>query len=124
MKLFTIEQANELLPRVRKILETVRRLYEISDKFREAAGAAAAASQFGGGMEGGSYYVETLYKIGKHTTELHELGVQLKDHRRGLVDFPYMRSDRIVLLCWQLGEPEQIEWWHEVETGFAGRKPV
>jgi hypothetical protein len=35
-----------------------------------------------------------------------------------------MRDGRVVLLCWQLGEAEQIEWWHEVEDGFAGRQPL
>jgi hypothetical protein len=75
-------------------------------------------------MAGGSAYVKTLYEIGKLTTELHELGVQLKDYSRGLIDFPSMKNGRVVLLCWQLGEGDRIEWWHEVEDGFAGRKPL
>jgi hypothetical protein len=41
-----------------------------------------------------------------------------------LIDFPAMRDGRVVLLCWQLGEGEKIEWWHEVEEGFAGRQPL
>ena len=45
-------------------------------------------------MEGGSRYVKALYNIGKVTTELHELGVQLKDYSRGLVDFPSRRAGR------------------------------
>jgi len=91
---------------------------------REDAKAAAAASEFGGGMEGGSGYVRLLYKVGKITTEIHDAGVQLKDYERGLIDFPSMRDDRIVLLCWQLGEGEEIEWWHETDAGFAGRQPL
>jgi len=75
-------------------------------------------------MVGGSEYVEALYNVGKLTTELNDEGVQLKDYTRGLIDFPSMRDSRVVLLCWQLGEPERIEWWHEVEAGFAGRQPL
>ncbi len=75
-------------------------------------------------MESGSVYVKCLYEIGKLTTEFHELGIQLKDYSRGLIDFPSMRDGHVVLLCWQLGEDEQIEWWHEVEAGFAGRQPI
>ena len=75
-------------------------------------------------MEGGSGYVRSLYKVGKITTEIHEAGVQLKDYDRGLIDFPSMRDGRLVLLCWQLGEGDEIEWWHEVDTGFAGRQPI
>lgn len=124
MKTFTVEEANELIPSVRDRLIKIQKLYERLGSLRESAKAAATASEFGGGMEGGSRYVKSLYEIGKHTTDLHEMGVQLKDYSRGLIDFPSMRDGRVVLLCWQLGEPDRIEWWHEVETGFAGRKPL
>ena len=71
-----------------------------------------------------SCYVQSLYEIGKITTELHELGIELKDYTRGLIDFPSMRENRIVLLCWQLGEGDKIEFWHEIEGGFEGRQPL
>lgn len=124
MKTFTLEEANALLPSVRARLERIQRLYARLGEFRESAKAAAIASEFGGGMQGGPAYVKALYEVGKLTTELHDLGVQLKDYSRGLIDFPCMREDRVVLLCWQLGEGDEIEWWHEVEAGFAGRQPL
>lgn len=124
MKLFSVEEANGLLPRIRMKLQMIRRDYEVVDGFRETARAAAAASESGGGMAGGSRYVQALYDIGKLTTEITEAGVQLKDYKRGLIDFPSMRDGRIVLLCWQLGDPDQIEWFHDVEAGFAGRQPL
>ena len=49
---------------------------------------------------------------------------ELKDYGRGLIDFPSLREGRVVLLCWQMGEGDQLEWWHEVEAGFAGRQPL
>ncbi len=122
MKLFTLEEANALLPEIRKKLQRIQRLYAEVGEMREQASAAAAASQFGGGMEGGSGYVHSLYEIGKITTEINAAGVQLKDYTRGLIDFPSQRGDRIVLLCWHLGEGDEIEWWHDTDAGFAGRQ--
>lgn len=124
MKLFTVQEANALLPRIRLKLEMIRRLYEHVGSYRESARAAAAASNRGGGMPGGSKYVKYLYEIGKLTTEINDAGVQLKDYQRGLIDFPSMMDGRVVLLCWQLGEPDKIEWWHDTDTGFAGRQPL
>ena len=124
MKLFTLDEANQALTGVVPRLYKIKRLYARIDELRGSAAAAAAASNFGGGMAGGSDYVESLYNVGKLTTELNDEGVQLKDYARGLIDFPCMRDGRVVLLCWALGEPERIEWWHEVEAGFAGRQPI
>ena len=124
MKLFTVEEANELLPVIRPKLERIKRNYAQTTSLRESVKAAAfaAVESGGGGLKSGTHYVKSLYDIGKLTTELQDLGVQLKDYSRGLIDFPTMRGGKLVLLCWQLGEAEQIEWWHETEAGFAGRK--
>ncbi len=122
MKLFTVEEANDLIPELRPKLERIRSLYARIGEMRDAAQSAAAASEHGGGMEGGSGYVRALYEVGKLTTEIHTMGVQLKDYTRGLIDFPSRKEGRIVLLCWQLGEDDQVEWWHETDAGFAGRQ--
>ncbi|HVE59798.1 MAG TPA: DUF2203 domain-containing protein [Pyrinomonadaceae bacterium] len=125
MKVFTLSEANELLRIVAPKLQEIKGYYSSVAEFRESAHSAAVSAELGGGgMEGGSNYVRVLYELGKLTTELHELGVQLKDYTRGLIDFPCMRDGRVILLCWQLGEGEEIEWWHEVEDGFAGRQPL
>ncbi|CAN5516994.1 MAG: DUF2203 domain-containing protein [Pyrinomonadaceae bacterium] len=122
MKLFTITEANEILPGVSADLTTIQKLYAKLELYRDSARAAAGKSEAGGGMRGGSNYVKALYEIGKMTTALNDLGVQLKDYSKGLIDFPCMREGRVVLLCWQLGEGEKIKWWHELETGFGGRQ--
>lgn len=124
MKLFTVEEANDLIPTVRQNLQKIRMLYEKIAVYRDLVKAAASAESGGGGMESGSNYVKILYQIGKLTTEIGEIGVQIKDYSRGLIDFPCWRDGRVVLLCWQLGEGDEIEWWHEVEAGFAGRQPL
>lgn len=124
MKLFTIDEANSLLPHIAPKLGLIKKLYARLDSMKPEAREAAGASNFGGGMAGGTTYVNTLYQVGKLTSELFNLGVELKDYDRGLIDFPSMRGGRVVLLCWQLGEPESIEWWHETDGGFGGRKPI
>ena len=67
----------------------------------------------------------TLSEVRPLVDQLHELGVQVKDLDRGLIDFParHPQTGDTVLLCWELGEPE-VAYWHELETGFAGRKPL
>jgi hypothetical protein len=124
MRLFTIDEANELIPLLRPKLEQIRAQYASLAVYRDSAKLAAeAANEFGGGgMAGGSAYVTRLYEVGKIATELHELGIQLKDYSRGLIDFPSLRDGRVVLLCWQLDDQDELEWWHEIESGFAGRQ--
>ena len=55
--------------------------------------------------------------------EMDAIGVQVKDLDIGLLDFPCAVDDEIVLLCWKYGE-EKIEFWHGMEEGFKGRKPI
>jgi hypothetical protein len=125
MKVFSVEEANALLPTVRRILEPIRRTHRRLLAYREAAQRAAeGAEQGGGGMPGGAKYVRSLIELASRTGELEALGVQLKDYERGLIDFPSLRDGRVVLLCWHLGEGDQVEWWHDVDAGFAGRQPL
>ena len=124
MKLFTVQEANDVLPSVIPKLLDIREYYAMIEVMRDEARTAAAASKFGGGMVGGTGYVTALYQVGKLTTELGAIGIELKDYTRGLIDFPSMRNDRVVLLCWQIGDGDEIGWWHETDAGFAGRKPL
>jgi hypothetical protein len=125
MKIFTIQEANALLPNVRTIAGKIQRAHRTLSKFRdEARKAAEAAEQGGGGMTDGVAYALVLTELTMEIAELEALGVQLKDFERGLVDFPSLREGRVVLLCWQLGEGDELEWWHDVDAGFAGRTPL
>lgn len=51
------------------------------------------------------------------------LGGEVKDVEIGLVDFPSRRRGEEILLCWRLGE-KQVGYWHSVEGGYAGRRPI
>ena len=128
---FTPEEANELLPQVRVAAETLvehrRALVEATAKRAELATRIAG--------NGGDFdpqeprdLVEELEReaeaVARAVSSLEELGVQVKDLDRGLVDFPALRSNgEEVLLCWQVGEDE-VGFWHGLEEGFAGRKPL
>lgn len=128
---FTPDEANELLPQVRELAETLvahrRALVEATAKRAELATRIAG--------NGGDFdpqepreLEEGLEReagaVARAATSLEELGVQVKDLDRGLVDFPALRSNgEEVLLCWQVGEDE-IGFWHGLEEGFAGRKPL
>ncbi len=125
MKIFTVEEANALLPTVRNILARIQRVHKRIFAYRhDAKKAAEGAEQGGGGLLEGLQYAKLLMELTSQTGELEALGVQLKDFDRGLVDFPSLRDGRVVLLCWQIGEGDELEWWHDVEAGFGGRTPL
>ena len=128
---FTPDEANALLPEVREAAETLvghrRALAEANAKRTHLA------SQIAG--NGGDFdpqepreLEEVLQReaeaVGHAIERLEGLGVLVKDADRGLVDFPALRENgEEVLLCWQVGEDE-IAFWHGLEEGFAGRKPL
>ena len=128
---FTPDEANALLPEVREAAETLvqhrRALVEANAK------RAHLASQIAG--NGGDFDPQEPRELEEelegeaaavaHAVErLEGLGVLVKDADRGLVDFPALRENgEEVLLCWQVGEDE-IAFWHGLEEGFAGRKPL
>jgi len=125
VKTFTIQEANDLLPEVKVLLKKIQSSHRHLSPFRNKAKKAAEGADLGGGgMLEGVEYANRLTRLTLETAELEALGVQLKDFERGLVDFPSLREGRIVLLCWQLGEGDELEWWHDVDAGFAGRTPL
>jgi hypothetical protein len=125
MKLFTVEEANALLPSVREILQKIRRYRRRLATYRhDAKLAAEGAEEGGGGMANGMQYAKILTHLTEEMSQLDVLGVQLKDFDRGLIDFPSLRDGRVVLLCWQLGEGDELEWWHDMDAGFGGRTPL
>jgi hypothetical protein len=125
MKLFTIEEANSLLPSVRPIVKSIQRSHRRLISFQKTARhAAEGAENGGGGMTQGPRYANLLIELSLNAGQLESLGVQLKDYSQGLIDFPCMREGRVVLLCWKADEGDQLEWWHDLETGFGGRQPL
>jgi hypothetical protein len=123
MKLFTLEEANALLPELRRRLEMIQQERNVLRRLEPEVRMAGARATEGGGSPAGVRYVTALSRITDHSQAILSLGVQIKDFDRGLCDFPHERAGEIVFLCWQYGE-DRIEWWHEVDAGFAGRQPL
>jgi hypothetical protein len=129
-RLFTIEQANAMLPLVRAITQDLATLArEVFDRRHRLALLTA-----GRDLRPGDPYAEELAQIEAelekdalrlqgYVDELTQLGVEAKGAVEGLVDFPSQMDGRIVYLCWRLGEPEVLHW-HDLDAGFAGRQPL
>ncbi len=122
-KLFTVEEANALLPKLGELLDdmAVHR-----DAMREKAPhlepILEASARNGGGKIGSEYGVEA-YNLHLAIERIRELGVLLKDLDTGLLDFPHEREGRVVFLCWHPPE-ERIGYWHEIQSGYRGRQPL
>lgn len=123
MKLFTLEEANDLLPSLREWLLAIRHAQKVLQILTPEAKRAHRAAEQNGGIPRGSQYAEALFIIVRTMQSIADLGVEIKDLERGLCDFPALHEGRVVYLCWVLGE-DRIEWWHDLETGFAGRQPL
>jgi hypothetical protein len=129
-KLFTVEQANTALPLVRAITaDLVRLSREVMERRERLAllSAGRNASIKDPYSEELAQIEEELEKDGEqlqaYVEELRELGVEPKSGPEGLIDFPSMMDDRVVFLCWKLGESEVLHW-HELDGGFRGRQSL
>ena len=119
-KYFTVQEANEALPYVRRVLEDIRRA------FREALELKRRLEQQMPGDETDDLrrrYDHAYEELNRFRDEIESVGVELKDYDAGLIDFPALHEGREVLLCWRSGE-QKIEAWHEIPDGFAGRQDV
>jgi len=129
-RLFTIEQANAALPLVRAIVQDLAGLSrEVIDR-RERLAHLLDGREVDENDPYSSELAQVEEELQRDSLRLHEyveelrdLGVEPKNGPEGLVDFPSAMDDRIVYLCWKLGEPEVLHW-HELEAGFRGRQPL
>lgn len=122
-RVFSLYEANQLIPQLQSHLTTVRQRKGVLLRTQEEVRKASANARYGGGTAVGSHYVKSLQDISANLRAIHELGVVVKDIDLGLCDFPHVRDGRIVYLCWKLGEKE-IRWWHELTTGYKDRCPL
>ena len=129
-KYFTADEANEILDVVRPLAEEMidrrRALVELQVRDAEFTGTIAGN---GGDFDPGELrevYDQMAVEataVARCVAGIHEVGALVKDLDRGLIDFPAQREGEDVLLCWHVGEAE-IEYWHGVDEGFSGRKPL
>lgn len=111
-----------MLPQVRLWLTEIeqwRRVFEQADV--RLAGMLAERGDQGG--ETANRWVKALAGIRAVLGEFERREIQIKDLDRGLVDFPSLRDDREVFLCWEKSE-DDLEYWHDLEAGYGGREPL
>lgn len=119
---FTVEQANRMLPLVRRIVEDV---VVAHGAWQQAVGQFEVASNTNA-ADAVHFQRETerlAREIDGYLRELKELGVEFKGFEQGLIDFPSELEGRPVYLCWKLGEAS-VSHWHDIDAGFAGRRQL
>lgn len=132
MKHFTPDEANAALEVVRPLTERLvehrQELVRVQGQLKHVR---AKVAGNGGGLDPETVSAaqasadKAIANVDEAIAALDEVGVQVKDLDRGLIDFPaiHPESGDVVLLCWHLGEDE-VGFWHDLEEGFAGRKPL
>lgn len=129
MRVFTLAQARRSLPGVAAVVIVLQRRMLRLDQLNALCDS-MRRSTLTDGQPASADDREIQAEIAKLEEQAHALiehigglGVELKDPRRGLVDWIAERDGRHVYLCWQPGE-RTIGWWHEMADGFAGRRPI
>ncbi len=127
---FTREEATALLPEIAPLLEEIVDLRARLERAGHDLVALHWKARTNGHVDhegsftsGQSARAELLAEISARVARIQSLGVELKDPALGLIDFPSLREGRVVHLCWRLGE-DGINWWHDLDSGFAGRQPL
>jgi hypothetical protein len=119
-KHYTREEARALLPQVSAWLEKLTGLRAVQHQMEERLqGMLAPGCDLGGATV--NEWVRTLLKTQQVVMEFFRREIQIKDIDRGLLDFPAIMDGKEVFLCWEKGE-EDIEYWHDLDAGYAGRE--
>jgi hypothetical protein len=128
VKIFSVAEAEETLPLVRRIAQDLIDAYPrwrdaVADYEILSGGAKADNGETDELVAGRQKVMVHAEQINECLRELEQIGCVFKGFENGLVDFYALREDRLVFLCWRLGE-EHVSCWHEIDTGYAGREPI
>lgn len=131
LTIFSVEEANRVIEQIRSDVETLVRVQREMDRLEKRIAAMSLAVSGASPDNPDALDLKTLVErrgvLGRQLAQgvqtIHRRGCLVKDLQRGLVDFYALSGDRLVFLCWQLGERE-IAHWHTLEGGFSGRQPL
>ena len=122
-KFFSVEEANAYIPQLLINIPRIQILMKsLTDEYLDVDKARKKVQMNGGSMQGADY-LNCILKINYLTDELESKGCVLKGIEHGLVDFPSLRDGKEVYLCWKNPE-QQIEYWHDIQSGFTGRQRI
>lgn len=119
---YTLAEATALIGPLGALIEELRAARAVITDGELAGRLAQHAPGNGGGAEG-RRFGEAALRFSRGLAQIERWGVIVRDLDSGICDFPARRGDRDVYLCWRVGE-ERIGWWHELEAGFQGRRPL
>jgi hypothetical protein len=126
-RLFTVNEANELLPKLRplveRVLDNIRRLKSVSETVIRREQLDPEAPDLMERLREDSDISRLVTQVKVWVEEINGHGCVCKGVEQGLIDFPCMLGSEVVFLCWQIGEAS-VAHWHRIEDGFAGRKPL
>ncbi|HET8916469.1 MAG TPA: DUF2203 domain-containing protein [Candidatus Binatia bacterium] len=126
-RLFTVGEANALLPAVRglteRIQENIQRLKNKSKIVIRDQQLDPGAADFMDRLQENSEIARLVSEVKDGVEQIQSYGCICKGAEQGLVDFPCLLGAEVVFLCWQQGEPT-ISYWHRIEEGFTGRRPL
>ena len=126
-RLFTVNEANELLPVLRalveQILDNIRRLKSASETVIRREQLDPQAPDLMARLSEDGEITRLVGQVKQWVETINGHGCMCKGVEQGLIDFPCVFGSEVVFLCWQLGEPNVI-FWHRIEDGFAGRRPL
>ena len=120
-RVYTVEEANALLPDLRERLTRIRDARQVM--LRHAEVVRDLLAEDGGGAHPGAEYLEATATLRREIERLAEQDILLRDPESGLVDFPGERDGEPVWLCWLLGE-DLVAHWHPLDAGFSSRRPL
>lgn len=123
MKLFTIAEANALIPKLESLFTQINLRYVKVQEILGPAEKSASPQELERHLQDHPEVRGMLDEIQRFVAAIQEIGCQFKGIELGLVDFPFVHNDQIALLCWQYGEKE-IRWWHSQDSGFSSRRPL
>lgn len=122
-RVFTLAEARALLPELRQLVATAQRARAEVMRYGPDIVDAVVGSGSNGGSHEASAALPAIVRMEDGVQRLTALGVRVTDIKQGLIDFPALRGERLVFLCWHVDE-EDIGFWHEINAGFAGRQPI
>ena len=131
LRTYTVEEANNELPRVRRIVKQIAELSALLPELEDQARIAEYESKrAGAGADDQERKQQARDAVGgaemellKAVANLNGMGIQLKGPLEGLIDFPSYRDGELVELCWKLGE-DRVAHWHRIGEGYSGRKKL
>ncbi len=119
---FTLEEANNTLAIVRPLLSEILEIRQVILGRQADLWPVIEKSLGNGGSRTASQTVQEFERLDRLVRQVMTTGALIKDINSGLIDFLALREGREVYLCWKFGE-DQIRFWHDLDSGFAGRQP-